>query len=686
MTQPPAVVAAPTGTIDAFRRVHERLTDEYAAILTNPNGEARRRRIRAIVANIDRELATLAETGGRFIADRLPEVYALGGQGAAATIGGPRFEWNQFHRRSIAAVAEDAFDDVLARTQYMSDDAKRWARDVSRRLTQDGYIEGQTAQDLRRKFAREGAARLDAQGIPHPITAVQYADGSFRTADDWADMFFRTKTAEVYNLGTINQSRQVGVTRFEILDGANCGLRSHNDVVAADGTIVSAETALEFPVSHPRCRRTFAPRPDLDPTTTAEPDFSRDIGADDTRRSTAQRQAQADAEAARDRAVARRAARRRRQGRTGRNQAARDRSRRAAAVAEADAAAAAALEEAKAEARRLARRRSALRASADAARTKIRRNSADVLDRFDITPDQLRQARAELAELRSELRATAQNLAAEAADANPFPNIVKLPRRKAGKFVETDANGFTVPVGREWDWLEVLDEETLRRYRRRATLNRGQGATPDQFAQGFADIADENFEQALERWRLIVDTEDTARSIATGRRSGQYVDVDDLYAETDIAIQMNDRGLQVSDLLADVPDDEIAGLLAQADQDLVLRYADEIFEVRTNRPRPWEMTPDEFAEELTAYVENPDIQAIVARAEEFGDAALTTDQERLVFGRFREMVPEGLDLDAEDVVGVHERLVHLRRLADEADRYFDDAPAPTVNLDDLDDF
>ncbi|MFI8930585.1 hypothetical protein ACIG3E_23260 [Streptomyces sp. NPDC053474] len=72
-----------------------------------------------------------------------------------------------------------------------------------------------------------------------------------------------TKSAVAYNAGTLNRARQAGVRQVEVFDGGDCGWTSHQDPDKATGTLRSVEEAAERPISHPRCHRSFGPRPDV---------------------------------------------------------------------------------------------------------------------------------------------------------------------------------------------------------------------------------------------------------------------------------------------------------------------------------------------------------------------------------------------------------------------------------------
>ncbi|MEM7096186.1 MAG: hypothetical protein AAF567_24485 [Actinomycetota bacterium] len=268
MTQPVEVTQAVDVIVAAFSTVQERLEAEYAAILTNPAKAARARRIRGVAAMISRQIRGLEDTAGRWVADQVPKVYELGAN--ATELG---FTFTQFHRQAVQVLQDDMYDDVLAATRFMSTDSKRWIRDASRILAAEGHVEGVAPRDLARRFARMSPRAIDRAGLPMPITAARYSDGSMRTIDDYADMLFRTKTAAAHNAGTINRSRELGIDRFEIRDGPGCKLRGHGEPGPDDahGKAVDAETAAAYPLSHPNCRRVFLARPDLPNDSPTEP-------------------------------------------------------------------------------------------------------------------------------------------------------------------------------------------------------------------------------------------------------------------------------------------------------------------------------------------------------------------------------------------------------------------------------
>jgi len=285
MEHPPIVGDITDEVLALFVQAQERIIAEQAKILALPEDQrkrhaAYRRRLRDMEAAIEQEVKQLLGGFQQWAEGRIPVVYEEGARTAARValesgVAFGEFTWTQIHVDAVTELAQDTFADVLEATQFVEEDTKRWIREMGRRNTAGSIIEGRTAEQAARDLAKHGAKRLGKMGDPLPITSVIYKNGSLRTLDDYADMLIRTKTAQSFNAGTLNYSTEYGVTRFEIFDGSDCGLVAHDDPQKANGLIVDAKTAAQYPISHPRCRRAFGPRPDLDDgTPTAEPVFN----------------------------------------------------------------------------------------------------------------------------------------------------------------------------------------------------------------------------------------------------------------------------------------------------------------------------------------------------------------------------------------------------------------------------
>lgn len=309
MPQPVEVTDLVEQLLKLFRGTQASIDEQVAAAATDPATARRRRRLAELRRSIDAELAGLeADTAG-WLQGNLPHVYELGGAQGASSVG-DAFSWTQIHVDAVQHLATDLYGDVLQATSFVRDDVKAWIRESSRRETSLALLEGRTAEQAGRELARAGAG--EAVGLlGRPVGQIQYADGSYRTLADYSQMLIRTKSAQCYNAGTLNTLSGFGVEWCEILDGAGCGLTSHDDGNQANGQVVSIKVAADHPLSHPNCRRSFIGRPDV--TNARE--------AKDAKRSTTDAQRADQIQAERDRAetVARRRTARERQARTSRS-------------------------------------------------------------------------------------------------------------------------------------------------------------------------------------------------------------------------------------------------------------------------------------------------------------------------------------------------------------------------------
>lgn len=261
MPQPDEVSRLAEQLIALFRDADAEITRLAAEAATMPDGARRRARLAEMRRTVEANLAQLEDDARSWLAGEFPAVYGMGGDQGARSIG-DEFSWTQIHVDAVQRLADDTFSDVLAATGLVRDDVKAWVREQARRQTGLSLIEGRTAQQAARELAK--AAAGDAVDIlGGPIGVIRYADGSYRTMADYADMLLRTKTAQAFNAGTLNTLTAAGVEWCEVLDGMGCGWTSHADGDKANGTVRRAKDCYEHSLSHPRCRRSFIGRLDV---------------------------------------------------------------------------------------------------------------------------------------------------------------------------------------------------------------------------------------------------------------------------------------------------------------------------------------------------------------------------------------------------------------------------------------
>lgn len=526
----------------------------------------------------------LLQSTDQFIAGgAIQGIYSNGANVAGRTVGA--FSFTAPHRAAAEVLATDTYQEVLAATRFVDADSKAWVRNVSRMLTGAKITGGEPVKAQARRFERELRREFTARGIG----AVTYANGSRHSFGEYAEMLLRTKTGMAYNVGTLNHSVMAGVGHFEILDGSLCGLRAHNDTELANGMIVDAQTAQSWPLSHPNCRRAFAPRPDV---TRDRGEGARSVVSDESRADqTAFEEAlRAQARGRQDRPGGRRE-RRVRPRSSGRVTAAQRRKEAARAEAAAgNARRRARIEEARAAAARAQRQR----LEGERIQAAGSGNPPDgVLERWGVTEDQWVNGRAVAATVKRDIRkaaaAEADELGVWLAD-NSLDKLARPERlRSTRDMVSGQARRVRDSAG--FDFLEGLSEAELRRVR--ARMVDGDLFSPDLLGDQVRRVTnlDMSDDQAMD-W--LVDQwlrEDGLRSVASGRLP-KYANVDNL-----IPADYGLEGYRLADLFG-VDIDEAAGHVAQIQAAAGREYAERVL----GRPRfgqaPWEMDAGDYVREL----------------------------------------------------------------------------------------
>ncbi|GAA3371226.1 hypothetical protein GCM10020367_21030 [Streptomyces sannanensis] len=242
---------------DAWQRLADKQTTVIASIVA-------RWRLPYVLATLEEFKAAIADFRGRvdaearaFVQRQLPHLYQQGAQRAAAAVG-QQFTWTQAHVDALQSLASDSYEDFLRRSQEAERMAERWYRTVraAARAEVPQLAAGNTTA---RQAAKALADKLAGQSLTH----VVYRHGARVPVRAWAETATLAKSAVAYNAGTLNRAREAGVGVVEVFDGADCGWTSHQDPDKAARTLRSVDEAAEWPISHPRCRRAFGPRPDV---------------------------------------------------------------------------------------------------------------------------------------------------------------------------------------------------------------------------------------------------------------------------------------------------------------------------------------------------------------------------------------------------------------------------------------
>ena len=265
MPQPAEVVNASAQAIAIYRASADRLHAEQQRILAgiarNPGLWRRGDRVAELLVAVEAEISFLRAPTRSYAQRVLPAIYGRGGVDSGLVQGD--WTWSQFHRGAIAEIIRSDYAEVARALAVLDADAAQWVRSTSRALTASAVLEGRTPDEVARAMRKVAPNVIGRDGIARPLAGTIYRNGTKMPLGPYLQMLIRTQTALAYNLGTLNTVLDAGVLYVEILDGNECGLNGHDDTVKANGRIMLATEAITYPISHPNCRRAFAPRPDI---------------------------------------------------------------------------------------------------------------------------------------------------------------------------------------------------------------------------------------------------------------------------------------------------------------------------------------------------------------------------------------------------------------------------------------
>ncbi|MFJ8442771.1 hypothetical protein [Kitasatospora griseola] len=253
--------AAAADTADALTDAWERLstaqTADLAAVATRRRAELAKALAQFTTAL--RAFQRTVDTAVRVLADRhLAAMYEAGATTAATTLG-TTFTWTSSHQHALRSLSADTYTDLLRHSQQTVRRAGQFHRAVraaARRQTPTA-LTGRTALQAAKTFADQLAAA-------HPLDRIIYRSGARMPVRAGAEAATLARTAVAYNAGTLAVAREHGIRIVEVFDGYDCGWTSHPDPDKATRTLRTVEDAAQWPISHPRCTRTFGLRPDVD--------------------------------------------------------------------------------------------------------------------------------------------------------------------------------------------------------------------------------------------------------------------------------------------------------------------------------------------------------------------------------------------------------------------------------------
>lgn len=252
----PAIQAIEDPLLRAYARAWERVLAIQQQIANDPARWRQARKLREAQGAIERIMDRLDAQAAAWVEEDFPGVYGMGVNAGAAELGSPAGAvWSMIQQEAVEELAQSTFEELLKSTKGVRRSAKKLIREVARDEALQKLIQGDTATAAGRRMAE-----ILAQNGLH---AVRYADGSRHGLKEYSHMVVRTKTATAYNHGVLNAQESQGIAYWEVFDGAFCGWFEHGRGPSANGRIVSKDEAMQYPISHPNCRRAFGARPDV---------------------------------------------------------------------------------------------------------------------------------------------------------------------------------------------------------------------------------------------------------------------------------------------------------------------------------------------------------------------------------------------------------------------------------------
>jgi len=243
--QPRSVAAAAQRHVDDWDDASATIDRAVARLFSG----RRRGAARDVTVAVRDATRRLEQRAARWAASELADVYLRGVQIAGGVTGVPLLA--DMWEAEISAIVAGHVDDVAAVGSGLRRGAAGFVVPDGLPVLSPGEVADLSPAEL-------------SDLLRHPIGLVRYRDGSYRSVADHGDMLTRTRSALAFNRATLDVAVAVGAGWVETFDGTGCNWVTHTVGGAANGAIVETEFAAAHPLAHPRCQRSFRPRPDID--------------------------------------------------------------------------------------------------------------------------------------------------------------------------------------------------------------------------------------------------------------------------------------------------------------------------------------------------------------------------------------------------------------------------------------
>ncbi|MEU3559704.1 hypothetical protein [Kitasatospora sp. NPDC006786] len=256
-TTQPAVDPEPVDDVPAgLDAAWQQLAAAQAAVLAVLARGRRTARLAAVLAEFADAIRSFHHAVDGVIRDyahrEVPRLYEQAARDAAASLG-RTFTWTPAHQDALRALSADTYGELLHRAQESVRVAGAFYRAARAAARHDLPL---LATD-RAGAVATARALADRLSAAYRLDHVVYRNGARMPVRAWAEAAVLARSAVAYNAGTLNTAREYGIQHVHVFDGYDCGWTSHPDPDKAARTVRMVEDAAEWPISHPRCTRSF---------------------------------------------------------------------------------------------------------------------------------------------------------------------------------------------------------------------------------------------------------------------------------------------------------------------------------------------------------------------------------------------------------------------------------------------
>jgi len=216
-------------------------------------------RSRAIIRQIDKEIARLDLVAGNVAKVVIPEAYGASVLKTAAVAGEPARIGAVLHRNAINTLVAEMTGDLQTANAEIGKFFTRTVRASQQKILADKQLSKAVAQGLIEGETRKGVSNNMYDLLKERLGKNQSLTINGRNYDPrkYADLVARTRTREAASHGTINTCLQVGMDLVRISQHANASeicQPFEGNIYSISGSSKEYPKLEEYPPYHPNCR------------------------------------------------------------------------------------------------------------------------------------------------------------------------------------------------------------------------------------------------------------------------------------------------------------------------------------------------------------------------------------------------------------------------------------------------